>query len=224
GIQTSGFLNVHAGNFNGFQISAFGNFSKDLNGFQIAGFVNKARKVNGFQIGFINIADSVKGIPIGFLNIVKHGIHSLEFGYNEMNMVSGLFRTGIYGFHNVFYGAVEPVDGKKEFAVGYGLGSAFKPSKQTMVDFTALVIQRSQNNNLTNNVNLIFRASPHLAFGFNNGPYVYFGPSFNVFITQPIYKTPDISIGQISPKNYYSLQIPEDDFRSWAGFDVGIRF
>jgi len=226
GIQAAGFLNVHAGKFNGIQAAGFSNVSGDVNGIQFAPFLNIGMKVNGMQIGIINYADSINGLTIGVINIVKNGLHKFELAYNEMGMASLAFKTGSYGFHNIFYGALETNQGKKDWGVGYGFGSMIFGTKKVQLSASAISIQLSQNGKFYNGINLLNRASVSLGIEVNKGLDLFFSPTFNVLVREPSANNLAEATFEIAPFDFSRKpsQDPDASLQSWVGFEVGFRF
>jgi len=226
GIQASGFLNVHEGQFNGIQLAGFSNVSGNVNGIQFAPFLNVGMKVNGMQIGIINYADSINGLTIGAINIVKNGLHKFEFSYNELGMASLAFKTGSYGFHNIFYGALEATEGKKDWGVGYGFGSMIFGKKKIQLAVSTVSIQMSRNGEFYKGVNLLNRAAFSLGIKANNGLDVFFSPTFNLLLREPSAQNLEEATFEIAPFDFSQKIDPYSDavYQSWIGFEAGIRF
>lgn len=138
GVQAAGVANI-AKETKGVQMSGIINMSGTVKGAQLAGIVNKAHNVKGVQIGLINIADSCSGVPIGIVNIVKKGYHQFELGFDEMQMTSVAYRSGVKQLHTIIGASVKLNDMSPViWGTTFGLGTSKNISPRCLADVELL--------------------------------------------------------------------------------------
>lgn len=144
-----------------------------------------------------------------------------------MGKVASLtFKTGSYGFHNNFYAALEAVEGRKEWGVGYGFGTMLFGRRKVQIGFNTTSIQLSQNGKFYNGVNLLNRASFSLGFDLVKGVDLFFAPSFNLLVREPQTQNLEDATIEIAPFRINPQPFGENEelIQSWIGFEAGIRF
>lgn len=227
GLQVNG-LGGYSKSITGLQVSGFINQSKSVKGAQIAGFVNVTEDLRGVQIGFINISENVKGgVPIGFISFSKNGYKTIDVSTNEIFPATLSLKTGVDAFYNIFAGSSNFDYDNHLWSIGYGLGSRFHMTKNSLLEFEVMASHLSQNQ-LAEEVNALGRFNMNFAFQLGNVGEIYFGPSLNVYATQ-IYNRDAETFGyDIAPKNTFYNEIIYDFDKptyveAWIGGQIGIR-
>jgi hypothetical protein len=227
GMQISGLGGI-ANNVVGLQVSGIINQSKSITGLQVAGLVNNTAMLKGVQIGLINISDSVKGgVPIGFVSFSKYGYKAIDVSYNEIFTATLALKTGVDAFYNIFSASSNLDNQQHLWSVGYGIGSRFHVTKNTLLEFEAIVSQISLNQ-WEEDMNLLGRFNINFAVQLGRWLELYAGPSINVYATQ-VFNADSQTFGyDIAPGNvFYSELFFDLDkptyLQAWLGAQVGIR-
>lgn len=136
------------------------------------------------------------------------------------------FKTGSYGFHNIFYGALEATEGKKDWGIGYGFGSMIFGEKKIQLAVSTVSIQMSRNGEFYKGINLLNRAAFSLGIEVSKGVDLFFSPTFNLLLREPSANNLEEAIFEISPFNFSQDIDPNSEavYQSWIGFEVGLRF
>jgi hypothetical protein len=223
GVQIAGIINT-AKNIAGVQIGGIANTANTVQGTQIAGMVNYAKVLKGVQIAPFNFADSCTGLPIGVFTYVKTGYHKIELMFDELQITTLGFRSGVDKLHNVFFAGINNFNTEKLWTYGYGLGSYIKltPKKGLLIDASA---QQLQNTKITEiKLNLLNRYSVSYTYLFAKKFNVAFGPSINL-LTQDY---TDLSFSNaftaIAPHTFADVTTGNTRFRAWLGAKVSLKF
>lgn len=236
GMQMAGGLNINTGDVKAFQIAGGFNFNaKSFKGLQVAP-LNFSSKNRGLQVGLINISGVNKGASIGIINIsMKNGYHKIDLGINELGFAEAKLRTGTQWLQsNLIVGMrlntetaflKQPFTKPNLYMLGYGFG--LNPWNHRFVDFaidiSATTIRPAGN---LNTFNMLNRANFQLSFRLGDGVKLYFGPSYNIFLTRitdeeafplfAVYKAEPVIIEDRAINT--SLRM-----RTWIGATAGLR-
>ena len=226
GLQVAGIAN-HATTIKGVQIAGFVNNADSIDGIQIAGYLNRARYMKGTQIAFANFADTCDGVPIGFLSIVSKGYHKLELSANEIFHANIAFRTGVKKLHNIITAGIKPKNfGSPLWTFGYGLGTSFTLSKNSMLDIDFTLHQIMKGSYLTE-INTIGELSLGLDLAMSKKTSMFIGVSYNTYVTDiqsAYYEGIFSSIAPYTIQNETATGDVNINIKSWVGGKVGIRF
>ncbi len=220
GFQLAGVSNQVFGVMGGTQLAGIYNSADTLYGFQLAGIVNRAHVVYGGQLGLINIAKSHHGVPIGLFSFVREGHHKLEIAYDDLNIATLAFRTGVERFHNIVFAGIDQRN-KDFWTIGYGFGSSFKCTKKWYfnMDLTAQTIQDSQDTWEE------VQALGKFFAGFEFRPLKWLnffgGATLNTYVSNPDAAWQPVSY--VSKNYFYDQSFSQVDVKSWAGVKFGIR-
>lgn len=220
GIQLAGISNVNVNKTSGIQLAGISNYSDTLFGFQMSGILNQASYIRGLQVGFINVSQSIEGTPIGFFSYSKTGYHKFEFAYDDLNMSTIAFRTGVNHFHNIFFAGAETNQTVSHVTAGYGLGSALRLSKRFFIgiDATGQTIQ-SRNSNNWNNTQILSKMYLGLEYRLTEKVNFFGGPTFNLLITDQ-----NATNTWMPPNVFLSSNSGNINLKTWVGFKIGMRF
>ncbi len=235
-MQMAGGLNINTGNVKAFQLAGGFNFNaKSFKGLQIAP-LNFSSKNKGLQVGLINISGENKGASIGLINIsMKSGYHKLDIGINELGFAEAKLRTGrpwlqsnlIFGLRlnteTAFF--QQPFNRPNLYLIGYGFG--LNPWSKRFMDFaidvSSTTIRPAGN---LNTFNMLNRGNFQLSFRLAPGVKLYFGPSYNIFLTKKtaeeafplfaVYKAEPVIIEDRAINNNLRM-------RTWVGATAGLR-
>lgn len=233
GLQAGGLLNVAGGSVNGVQLAGLVNYAhRDVRGWQISGILNRARTVTGgLQIGLINLADSVSYVPIGLLSHVQRGgFRRIEVSIDEVNLLNITYRTGVRQLYNIVTaGTSFERAGSPRLSTGYGLGTAFVLSKQTLLSLEGTahhLFYFPKQTNLpqsTTGWNQQIRLSALVETRLSRHLSLAFGPSANWYFstddtTKP-FTQPTISVVTDQRSDAGNTH-----HWGWIGFQAGLRF
>lgn len=220
GFQLAGISNVNRSKTFGTQLAGISNHADTLFGFQLSGILNQANEVFGFQLGFINVSNTIHGTPIGFFSYSKTGYHKLELGYDEQNMATVAFRTGVNHFHNIFLVGAEVNSSISHLTVGYGIGSSLRLSNRFYLglDLIGQSIQ-SRTSTTWNDLQGLTKAYLGLEYRLTEKLNFFAGPTFNLLISD------QNAVNSWTPSNSFSSYNSGNvNLKTWAGFKVGMRF
>lgn len=226
GFQLSGFCNVAYKSMTGTQLAGFCNVTMDtLTGTQI-GFVNYAKQLNGGQLGFINVSQSTTGVPIGFLSYVHDGYHKVEISVDEVMPVNLALRTGVTSFHNIITAGLHPGTGDTLlWNFGYGLGTSFKVSQKTLIDFDLTSSQIVSGGTLEK-INLINKAYLGVDTRLTKHMSIAGGITLNGQISKTNYDNYPEIFTYLEPNIFYTETWEQEQtkLQLWLGLKVGLRF
>ena len=224
GVQLAGLYNVSNGDGNT-QVAGLFNVADDIKGSQIGAIFNKARKVDGVQIGLINVCDTTSGGSIGLINIVKKGYNRFELAGSLTLGAQASLKFGSYKFYNIIQGS-RKFSGST-WSLGYGIGTAIKTGKQTLLNFELIASHVNENNSLTTQLNLLSQLRTAVEVRLGRRFSLFAGPNFSVMVSD-LYDPDTGKYGSsIVP---YAMFVNEKfgtihtDVKMWIGFNAGMRF
>ena len=226
-VQLGGLLNIAAKSINGLQLAGLANYAHhDVRGWQIAGIVNRARRITGgHQVGLINIADSAGNVPIGLLSHVqKGGFRRIEVSANEVNLLNVTYRTGVRRFYNILTaGSSFERVGSPRLSAGYGLGTAFGLSQNTLLSLEGSAHHLFYFDRSSIDWNQQIRLSTLIETKLSKRLSLAFGPSANWYFsadntTRPLIR-PAVPLFDARLTDFGNTR-----HWGWIGFEVGLRF
>lgn len=222
-LQLAGVLN-RAGDMQGLQLAGAVNLAQKINGMQLSGAINYAKVVNGVQLSPFNFSDSCNGVPIGIFSYVKKGYHKIEIAFDELQITSIAFRSGVDKFHNVFFAGFNSFQSQKFWTYGYGLGHYRKitPRKGFLFDISA---QQLQNINAggTIKLNLLNRLAITYSYSVAKKFSVALGPSVNFFTQSVVDNSFANTFNIIAPHAFYSDTFSGIKNHAWIGGKISLK-
>jgi hypothetical protein len=223
GAQIAGVFNA-ANYITGVQIAGAINVANKLQGTQIAGLLNYAKVMKGVQIAPFNFADSCTGLPIGVFTYIKTGYHKIEVAFDELQITTLGFRSGVDALHNVFFAGINNFNDQKLWTYGYGLGSYLKFTTKKGLLFDASA-QQLQNINTTKiKLNLLNRFSISYTYLFAKKFNVAIGPSINFLIQDNTDIAFSKAFNPIAPHFFADATAGNTQLRAWLGAKVSLKF
>lgn len=227
GAQISGFANFNVGEFKGIQSSGFANFNAgSLKGVQISGFLNMAGNVNGFQIGIVNYCHEIEnGVPIGLVSIVKNGFREFEIGGNESLYTTLSYRTGHRKFYNIISAGTSIRNNTIIWGFGYGVGSSFKLSEKLGMNLELITYHINEDEPFSDYLNNLNKLNLTLSYPLSKTVQAYFGPTFNVLLTENETGLEESTSASIVPWSFFDKTYKDNTrIAMYPGFTLGIRF
>jgi hypothetical protein len=234
GVQAAGFMNVAKYKSEGFQAAGFMNTTGNLRGAQASGFINIAKKVRGAQIGIINIADTVDGVQIGLINIARKGYRRVELWGSEALHGNIAFKMGgSRAFYTIFALGAQINDGSIRSGYGLGVGTEWKAGETIVLNLDAIAFHINENGFWTNKLNSLNQLRLNVGIALGERTTLFFGPSFNVMVSQLYDADKDQYGSNIAPwtvfDETYESRVEKGrkentNVKMWPGFNVGLRF
>lgn len=227
-IQVAG-LGNYSGGYTQLQLSGIANVADRVKSGQIS-TINVAREVEGFQLGLINFADTSYNASFGLINIIKRGYNKIEIGGSDVLHANIAAKLGTHRFYNIFHlgfrwDRLEEQGGdiNTSWAVGYGIGTAFKSGERSLFDIelTALKVNSTKWWNRQHHYLSWLRMTYNQ--GFKNGLNIYAGPALYASFTEMKDEFNPIDLSP-SRSPLYSTDNGSMAIKVWSGIHAGIRF
>lgn len=201
------------------------NTTRSLVGGQI-GVINIAKKATGIMIGLINVVDSVKGLPLGLINIVKkNGYNRLELlGSETMYINLGAKFGARYLYHIVQAGWRINQDNSYAWSVGLGLGTMLPINEQIHLNLELLTSHVNETDLWTSSLNLLNQFRVTMDLRISEKTSFFFGPSFNLQISNLYNKDTQEYGSAIVPYTLYNQTHNGTNLKMWIGGVLGLRF
>lgn len=221
GFQAAGVANFVRKQTSGVQVAGVINIAnEEMNGVQIAGIFNYTKRLKGVQFGLINISDTSEGYSIGLINIVFKGYHKLSISANELMLLNASFKTGNRKLYSILMAGMNPENGQKLYAFGYGLGSELYLSPKKWLSVNPEISSQYLYRGSWDFTNILNRLQLNLTIHLGRHFAIYGGPAFSVF-----------SSDQTAGIEGYQFELPRTgnvhSFSSrttgWIGWNAGIH-
>ena len=210
---------------NGIQAGAV-NYTEQLNGVQI-GLFNLASSAKGTMLGLINIVDSIKGVPLGLINIVKkNGYNRLEIATGDVLYCTVGAKMGVPRlYYSVQLGWQVNAESDYVWAIGAGIGTAVPLHARWDFHLEAITMHINEGVVWNPDLNLLHQIKPLLAYRLNERMSWFFGPTFNLLMSNAYHPGTGIHGSTLAPytiidaTNRYGT-----NFKGWIGGTTGLRF